>query len=69
MDTLRLSRIPRSEAGFTLVELMVVVLIVGLLATVVMMNVLPNRDRAMKEKARGDWTANEALDFARNCVL
>jgi hypothetical protein len=24
---------------------------------------------AMKEKPRGDWTANEALDFARNCVL
>jgi hypothetical protein len=24
---------------------------------------------AMKDKPRGDWTANEALDFARNCVL
>jgi hypothetical protein len=24
---------------------------------------------AMREKPRGDWTANEALDFARNCVL
>ena len=24
---------------------------------------------AMTEKARGDWTATEALDFARNCVL
>jgi hypothetical protein len=24
---------------------------------------------AMREKPRGDWTANEALEFARNCVL
>ncbi len=42
------------EAGFTLVELMVVIVIIGLLATVVMMNVLPSQDRAMVEKARAD---------------
>jgi hypothetical protein len=24
---------------------------------------------AMKEKPRGDWSANEALDYARSCVL
>lgn len=24
---------------------------------------------AMRDKERGDWTANEALDFARHCVL
>ena len=29
----------------------------------------PEWCEAMKEKPRGDWTANEALDFARNCVL
>jgi hypothetical protein len=23
----------------------------------------------MKEKPKGDWTANEAADFAKNCVL
>jgi hypothetical protein len=23
----------------------------------------------MKEKAKGDWTANEAADFARHCVF
>ncbi len=23
----------------------------------------------MKEKATGDWTANEAADFAKHCVL
>ncbi|ACG77071.1 type II secretion system protein G [Phenylobacterium zucineum HLK1] len=44
----------RAEAGFTLVEVMVVIVIIGLLATVVMINVLPSQDRAMKEKARAD---------------
>jgi hypothetical protein len=24
---------------------------------------------AMKDKPRGDWTGNEALEFARHCVL
>jgi len=45
---------PPSEAGFTLVEVMVVVVIIGLLATVVLINVLPAQDRAMREKARAD---------------
>jgi len=40
--------------GFTLVELMVVIVIIGLLATVVAINVLPSQDRAMVEKARAD---------------
>ncbi|MCH8686345.1 type II secretion system major pseudopilin GspG [Pedomonas mirosovicensis] len=42
------------EAGFTLVELMVVIVIIGLLATVVAINVLPSQDRAMVEKAKAD---------------
>jgi hypothetical protein len=29
----------------------------------------PKWCEAMKEKARGDWTANEALEYARSCVL
>ena len=41
-------------AGFTLVELMVVIVIIGLLATMVMINVMPSQDRAMVEKARAD---------------
>ncbi|HEY8520283.1 MAG TPA: DUF3012 domain-containing protein [Gammaproteobacteria bacterium] len=29
----------------------------------------PRWCEAMREKPRGDWTANEALDFARHCIL
>ncbi len=25
--------------------------------------------KAMKEKPKGDWTANEVKDFASNCLL
>jgi general secretion pathway protein G len=54
------------EAGFTLVELMVVIVIIGLLATVVMINVLPSQDRAMIEKARADIASLEqAVDTYR----
>ena len=42
------------EAGFTLIELMVVILILGLLATVVAINVMPAQDKAMIQKARTD---------------
>ncbi|MES2722081.1 MAG: type II secretion system major pseudopilin GspG [Pseudomonadota bacterium] len=52
-------RRPHAEAGFTLLELMVVIVILGLLATVVMVNVLPSQDRAMKEKARADISVLE----------
>jgi general secretion pathway protein G len=52
--------------GFTLVELMVVIFIIGLLATVVVINVLPSQDRAMTEKARSDIaTLSQALEMYR----
>ncbi|MEO1038499.1 MAG: type II secretion system major pseudopilin GspG [Pseudomonadota bacterium] len=44
----------RKEAGFTLTELMVTIVIIGLLATIVVLNVLPSQERAMVEKARAD---------------
>lgn len=56
----------RSAAGFSLIELMVVIVIIGLLATVVMINVLPSQDRAMAEKARADVSLLEqALEAYR----
>lgn len=44
----------KSEAGFTLIELMVVIVIIGLLSTFVVLNVLPSQDQAMVEKAKAD---------------
>lgn len=44
----------RSEAGFSLVELMVVVFIMGLLATLIIVNVAPVGDRSRVTKARAD---------------
>ncbi|KHS06244.1 general secretion pathway protein GspG [Xanthomonas phaseoli pv. phaseoli] len=56
----------RRTRGFTLVELMVVIVIIGLLATVVMINVMPSQDRAMIEKARADVAVLEqALETYR----
>ena len=47
------------EEGFTLVELMVVIVIIGLLATVVVINVMPASDRAATTKARADLATLE----------
>jgi general secretion pathway protein G len=44
----------RNDEGFTLVELMVVLVILGLLATVVIINVLPATDKAALTKAKAD---------------
>lgn len=54
------------EDGFTLVELMVVIVILGLLATIVAINVLPATGRANTEKAKADITTIEqALEMYR----
>lgn len=55
-----------AEQGFTLVELMVVIVIIGLLATVVIINVLPATDRAAQTKVRADLsTIEQAVDMYR----
>jgi len=52
--------------GFSLVELMVVIFIIGLLATVVLINVLPSQDKAMRVKAQGDIaTLAQAMEMYR----
>ncbi|MDQ8755664.1 type II secretion system major pseudopilin GspG [Sphingosinicella sp. LHD-64] len=54
------------EGGFTLVEMMVVIVIIGLLATIVIINVMPAADRAAVTKARADIaTLEQGIDMYR----
>ncbi len=49
---------------------MVTILIIGLLSTIVLVNVLPSRDAAMVEKARADVrTLEQALEYYRLDML
>jgi len=55
-----------SENGFTLVELMVVIVIIGLLATLVALTVLPQLGKANGQKAKADIaTLDSALELYR----
>jgi general secretion pathway protein G len=45
--------------GFTLIELMVVIVIIGILTTVVVINVLPDVDRAAETRAKADIASLE----------
>ena len=58
------NRVSSRQQGFTLLEIMVVIVILGLLVSIVAPNVLQNQDRAMVEKARADISVLEqALDM------
>ena len=60
------SRAKPALNGFSLVELMVVIFIIGLLATVVLINVLPSQEKAMRVKAQGDIaTLSQAMEMYR----
>jgi general secretion pathway protein G len=62
MKTMR-ERVRGSEEGFTLIELMVVILIIGLLATIVVQNLRGATDKAKRIKAEADISAlKTALD-------
>ncbi len=53
----------QSQEGFTLIELMVVILIIGLLATIVVQNLKGATDKAKRIKAQADISAfKTALD-------
>ena len=53
----------RSQDGFTLIELMVVILIIGLLATIVVQNLRSATDKAKRVKAQADISQlKSALD-------
>ncbi|TLX54568.1 type II secretion system protein GspG [Stutzerimonas nosocomialis] len=56
----------RRQRGFTLMEIMVVIFIIGLLVAIVAPNVLGNQDQAMQQKVRADLaTLEQALDLYR----
>lgn len=56
----------RKDAGVTLVEMMVVIVIIGLVTAIVVINVLPSQDTARIEKARADLRVIEqALELYR----
>ena len=65
-DLASATKLRQRRNGFTLVELMVVIFILGLLTTIVVINVLPSQDRAMVEKARADIAViGQALEMYR----
>jgi general secretion pathway protein G len=60
------SSMGRIRNGFTLVELMVVIVIIGLLATVVIINVLPAMDKGATTKAKADvQTLEQGVELYR----
>jgi general secretion pathway protein G len=60
------SRVRISQRGFSLIEIMVVVVIIGLLAAIIAPNVISNIDRALVTRAESDIRSIEtALNLYR----
>lgn len=58
--------VQKVNSGFSLIEILVVLLIIGLLSTLVVINVLPSQDRARVEKAKADISImGNALEMHR----
>jgi general secretion pathway protein G len=61
----------RPDAGVTLIEMLIVILLIGLVSAIVAINVLPALDRGRTEKARSDIAQLESglelfrIDFGR----
>lgn len=59
------------EAGVTLIEMLIVILLIGLVSAIVAINVLPSLDRGRTEKARSDISQLESaltmfrIDYGR----
>ena len=57
MNKLHFPRTPRSQGGFTLIEVMVVVVILGIMAALVVPNLVGKQDQAMVTPAKSDIPA------------
>ena len=55
----KIFRHQHDDKGFTLLEMMVVIMIIGLLASLIVPNILGNKDKADQKKAVADITALE----------
>ena len=65
-STFIMPRLLVQRAGFTLIEIMVVIIILGLLATLVIPNITGYTEKAKREKARADIASLEgALELFR----
>ncbi|MCE1613401.1 type II secretion system major pseudopilin GspG [Enterobacter ludwigii] len=66
MRSKTLPSVNRKHSGFTLLEIMVVIVILGLLASFIVPNLMGNKDKADRQKASSDLVALEnALDMYR----